>query len=234
MTYHDSVSGESDTSRVTGKLAAPRMVGKPLYVLTGGSTGSAAEEFAYHIKNFKLGTLIGEPTAGAANNDSITPVAPGFVISISTGRPVHPVTGTNWEGTGVLPDVAVPADQALDKAMLMALNKLAATPGPHAEEYAWGISGEEAKLSPPPPLSARAMAEYAGTYGERTIRIENGKLVYQRKDRAPMTMSLMSADLFTAGPGDQTRVRFRREGGKIAGLDLLTADGQTISAKRSQ
>jgi hypothetical protein len=209
------------------------MVGKPLYVLTSGGTGSAAEEFAYHIKNFKLGTLIGEPTAGAANNDSITPVAPGFVISTSTGRPVHPVTGTNWEGIGVLPDVAVPADQALDKALLLALHKLAATPGPHAEEYAWGISGEEAKLSPPASLSEQAMAEYVGTYGERTIRLENGKLVYQRKDRAPMAMALMAKDLFTVGMGDQIRIRFHREGGKIAGLELLTADGEAISSPRS-
>jgi hypothetical protein len=233
MSYHDSVTGESETSRVTDKLAAPRMVGKPLYVLTSGSTGSAAEEFAYHIKNFKLGTLIGEPTAGAANNDSITPVAPGFVISTSTGRPVHPVTGTNWEGTGVLPDVAVPADRALDRAELLALKKLAATPGPHAAEYAWGISGVEAKLSPPAELSERAKAEYAGIYGERTIRVENGKLVYQRKDRAPMTMTLMANDLFTVGMGDQTRIRFHREGGKVTGLDLLTADGPPIGASRS-
>jgi hypothetical protein len=233
MSYHDSVTGESETSRVTDKLAAPRMVGKPLYVLTSGSTGSAAEEFAYHIKKFKLGTLIGEATAGAANNDSITPVAPGFVISTSTGRPVHPITGTNWEGTGVLPDVAVLADQAFDKALLMALHNLAATPGPHAEEYAWGISSEEAKLSPPAPLGEQAMAEYAGTYGERTIRVENGKLVYQRKDRAPMTMELMANDLFTVGMGDQTRIRFHREGGKVTGLDLLTADGPPIGASRS-
>lgn len=233
MTYHDSVTGETETSRVTDKLAAPRMVGKPLYVLTSGGTGSAAEEFAYHIKDFKLGTLVGEATAGAANNDSITPVAPGFVISTSTGRPVHPVTGTNWEGTGVLPDVAVPANEALDKAMLLALHKLAATPGPHTQEYAWGISGEEAKFSPPPPLSEQAMAEYVGTYGERTIRMENGKLIYQRKDHAPMTMALMAKDLFTVGMGDQTRLRFHRDGGKITGLDLLTADGETISSPRS-
>lgn len=233
MSYHDNVSGESETSHVTGKLAAPRMVGKPLYVLIGGSTGSAAEEFAYHIKNFKLGTLVGETTAGAANNDSITPVAPGFVISTSTGRPIHPVTGTNWEGVGVPPDIAVPVGQALNRALLLALKNLAATPGPHAEEYAWGISGEEAKLSPPAPLSEQAKAEYAGTYGERSIHLENGKLIYQRKDRAPQTMALMSNDLFTVGLGDQIRLRFHREGGKITGFDGLTEDGQTVRFART-
>ena len=63
MSYHDGITGKTHTSHVTDKLNAPRMVGKPLYVLISGNTGSAAEEFAYHIKNFKLGTLVGETTA---------------------------------------------------------------------------------------------------------------------------------------------------------------------------
>ena len=64
MSYHDGVTGKTDTSHVTDKLDAPRMVGKPLYVLISGNTGSAAEEFAYHIKNFKLGTLGGRNHGG--------------------------------------------------------------------------------------------------------------------------------------------------------------------------
>lgn len=233
MTFHDGVTGKSNTSRVTDKLDAPRMVGKPLYVLISGRTGSAAEEFAYHIKNFKLGTLVGEPTAGAANNDTVYPVAPGFLVSISTGRVVHPVTGTNWEGTGVPPDVAVPADKALDQAMLLALQKLSATPGPYAQDYAWAMSGENAKLSPAAKLDAAAMTEYAGTYGVRTVRVENGEMIFQRKGRPPLKMTLLSTDLFTLGDDDQTRVRFKRDAGKVSGFDMITPDGQDIAANRS-
>src|SRR5205809_7270344 len=112
MAYHDGMSGRTEYSDVELQLAAPRMAGKPLYVLTSGGTGSAAEEFAYHVKMFKLGTLVGETTAGAANNDTIYPIAPGFVASISTGRAIHPVSHDNWEGTGVAPDIAIAADQA--------------------------------------------------------------------------------------------------------------------------
>ena len=36
---------------------------------------------------------------------------------------MSPITKTNWEGTGVEPDVKVPADQALTTARLMALKK---------------------------------------------------------------------------------------------------------------
>jgi hypothetical protein len=233
MSYHDGVTGKTDTSHVTDKLAAPRMVGKPLYVLISGNTGSAAEEFAYHIKNFKLGTLVGETTAGAANNDTIYPIAPGFIASISTGRVVHPVTGTNWEGVGVPPDVAVAADKALDQAQLIALQKLAAAPGPYAQDYAWAIAGENAKLSPPAKLDAAAMAEYAGTYGVRTIHVEDGALIFQRQGRPALTLTPMTADLFTVGDGDHIRVRFQRANGKITGFDMITADGQTISASRS-
>ncbi len=233
MSYHDGVTGKTDTSHVTDKLDAPRMVGKPLYVLISGNTGSAAEEFAYHIKNFKLGTLVGETTGGAANNDTTYPVAPGFIVSISTGRAIHPVTGTNWEGVGVPPDVSVSADKALDQAQLLALQKLAATPGPHAQDYAWAIAGENAKLSPVAKLDASAMAEYAGTYGDRTVRVENSALIFQRQGRPPRVMNLMSPDLFTLDADDQFRLRFQRANGKITGFDIMTADGQTVSVARS-
>ena len=46
---------------------------------------------------------------------------------VPTGRAISPITKTNWEGTGVTPDVAVPADQALLVARLMALKKSAST-----------------------------------------------------------------------------------------------------------
>jgi hypothetical protein len=42
---------------------------------------------------------------------------------IPTGRAISPITKTNWEGTGVTPDVSVPADQALLVARIMALKK---------------------------------------------------------------------------------------------------------------
>ncbi len=105
-----------NASRTLSHLPAGRMIGKPLYVLTDGRVGSAAEEFAYSVQQFRLGTLVGQTTAGGANNNRLIPVAPGFMLSVSYGRPEHPVSGTNWEGVGVAPDVEVSGDQALDRA----------------------------------------------------------------------------------------------------------------------
>ena len=115
-----------EESRALSELPSGRLTGKPLYVLTDRRCGSACEDFAYAVQQFKLGELIGATTAGAANNNRLAPIAPGFVISVSNGRPVHPVSGGNWEGVGVAPDVAVDPAQALDTALARAKTKLAA------------------------------------------------------------------------------------------------------------
>lgn len=117
-------------SRTLTHLPSGRMVGKPLYVLIDGKAASAAEEFAYSVQQFKLGALIGQTTAGGAHNNRFVPIAPGFVLSVSYGRPMHPVSGGNWEAVGVKPDVEVPADQALERAQIMAREALAAAAKP--------------------------------------------------------------------------------------------------------
>lgn len=52
------------------------------------------------------------------------PVEGGFVLAVPWGRAINPITGTNWEGVGVVPDVAVPADEALETAHRLALERL--------------------------------------------------------------------------------------------------------------
>jgi len=46
-----------------------------------------------------------------------------FVLFVPTGRGINPITGTNWEGVGVKPDIEAPAQQALKVAYIDALNK---------------------------------------------------------------------------------------------------------------
>ena len=58
-------------------------------------------------------------------------------IGIPFARSVNPVTGTNWQGTGVVPDVAVPEAQAYDVAYARALRHVLAlddVPPPIADE----------------------------------------------------------------------------------------------------
>jgi retinol-binding protein 3 len=76
----------------------------------------AAEDFAYNIKTLKRGTIIGETTGGGAHPVSGYRIDDHFMIVVPSARSVSPISKTNWEGTGVEPDIKVPADQALDVA----------------------------------------------------------------------------------------------------------------------
>lgn len=105
-------------------LAGTRYPGKPVYVLTSGRTFSGGEEFAYDVQALKRGTLVGEVTGGGANPGGPHKVHSNFAVNVPDGRAINPVTKTNWEGVGVKPEVAVPAEQALDTAYLAALEKV--------------------------------------------------------------------------------------------------------------
>jgi Periplasmic protease len=105
------------------EIAGKRYLNKDVYVLTSKRTFSGAEEFTYNLKNLKRATIIGETTGGGAHPGGGFRISEHFGMFIPTGRAISPITKTNWEGTGVTPDIAVPADQALLVARIMALKK---------------------------------------------------------------------------------------------------------------
>ena len=101
-----------------------RMPTVDVYVLTSGKTFSGAEEFSYNLKSMERATLIGETTGGGAHPGRDFAVDDQFTLFVPGGRPINPITQTNWEGTGVTPHVEVPAEDALRVAHKMALEKL--------------------------------------------------------------------------------------------------------------
>jgi len=105
------------------EAAAKKFPDKDIYILTSNYTFSAAEEFTYNLKNLKRATIIGETTGGGAHPGGMVRLADHFGAFIPTGRAINPISKTNWEGTGVEPDIKVPKDQALKTAHLMALQK---------------------------------------------------------------------------------------------------------------
>jgi C-terminal processing protease CtpA/Prc len=104
-------------------VAGKRYGNKEVYVLTSNYTFSGAEEFSYNLKNLKRATIVGETTGGGAHPGGGNRLSEHFGAFIPTGRAINPITKTNWEGTGVEPDVKVPADQALHVAQLSLLKK---------------------------------------------------------------------------------------------------------------
>jgi retinol-binding protein 3 len=105
------------------ELGGKRYLNKDVYVLTSKRTFSGAEEFTYNLKNLKRATIIGETTGGGAHPGGGFRISDHFGMFVPTGRAISPITKTNWEGTGVTPDISVPADQALLVARVMALKK---------------------------------------------------------------------------------------------------------------
>jgi hypothetical protein len=101
-----------------------RYSGKDVYVLTSKTTFSAGEEFAYNLKALKRATLVGEVTGGGAHPVGPRRVHDQFLVMVPLARAINPITKTNWEGTGVKPDVEAAAAGALKRAHVLALKKL--------------------------------------------------------------------------------------------------------------
>lgn len=97
---------------------------KPVYVLISKETFSGGEEFAYNLKILKRATLIGETTKGGAHPGSPYRLHSHFDVFIPNGRAINPITGTNWEGVGVIPDIPFPQEQAFRMAYMMALKSV--------------------------------------------------------------------------------------------------------------
>jgi hypothetical protein len=103
-----------------------RYVDRPVYVLTSSHTFSGGEDFCYTLQALGRAQVIGETTGGGAHPTRPFPISAAVHIAIPFARSVNPVTGTNWQGTGVVPDVAVPEAEAYDVAYGQALRHVLA------------------------------------------------------------------------------------------------------------
>ena len=115
----------STTSYFTDpQAAAVKLPTQKVYLLTSSKTFSAGEEFTYDLQALKRGLVIGEVTGGGAHPTAIIPANANFIVAVPIAKAVNPVTKTNWEGTGVQPDVKVEAGLALYTARVKALEDL--------------------------------------------------------------------------------------------------------------
>lgn len=111
----------------TPSVAGPRYgSARPVYLLTSRRTFSGGEDMAYSMQARKRATVVGESTGGGANPGEERRLGDHFTAFIPSGRATNPLTGTNWEGAGVTPDVAVKAGDALATARRLALQEMAA------------------------------------------------------------------------------------------------------------
>jgi C-terminal processing protease CtpA/Prc len=118
-------SGHVDSARTVAVPDSLKYLQKDVYLLTSRTgTISAAEAFVYDLHLLGRATIIGEVSAGAANPGGFLRVGDHFRLFVPRGRAVSPISGTNWEGVGITPDIAVNAEGALKAAQLRELKVL--------------------------------------------------------------------------------------------------------------
>lgn len=127
---NDIYDGRTQRTRqfwVLAYLPGRRYLDRPVYVLTSNFTFSAGEEFAYNLQAQRRATLIGQVTRGGAHPTARFPVSDTMEVAVPNARSVNPITGTNWEGVGVVPDIPTPVERAFDIAYREALAHVVAT-----------------------------------------------------------------------------------------------------------
>jgi hypothetical protein len=166
---------ETYTTNELWSVPTPFSYAGKVYVLTSHSTLSAGEMFVYDLQALKLATVVGETTAGGANAAAVVPLVPGLALMLSGGRTQNAVTGTNWEGVGVKPEVPAPSADALKAALerigqkprATDIEKLSesrlfaprSTPQPGAEAAVRRMSEENARGEPNYDLMSPEMAQ---------------------------------------------------------------------------
>lgn len=223
-TRYFSKQDSSVQSWTDSRISGNNLIDKDVYILTSSNTASGAEAFAYILKNYHRATIIGETTRGAAHWAEYF-YYPSLKIEIKmpVARPINPVTKTNWEGVGVKPDMEIPECKALDKAYLLALEKMIRTSPDESKkkELEWYrmITLERCKDEM---ISSSDLDEYAGEYEELKFLVIDNRLYWHQGEGEDFALEPISRDHFLFDDSDDYVVRFvRNKEGLVSGYQLL-------------
>jgi len=209
---------------------------KDLYVLIGYATFSAAEDFAYAMQAQKRATIIGEKTRGGGHPIEMFCFVNMYVsIDVPNASSINSITGGNWEGVGVAPDIEVPFEETFDFAYRKALETLLekADNDESRSKINWAISGLTMKQNPVE-VGADLLQKYTGDYGERKIIYRDGHIYYQRNDKSTFRLYPMSETVFGFIDWDDARIEFvGDEKGAVTEFQLQMPDGRRGVHERS-
>lgn len=150
----------------------------PVYILTSKRTFSAAEDFTYAMQVNKRATIIGEATGGGAHPTGPVYIGQNFVVDIPFARSINHITKTDWEGTGVRPDVFVSDEMALVKAqeLILTARLVSAKTDQEKKQAQWFIHALHASDHYDNELNETVLITYEGEYGRFKVFMKDNAL----------------------------------------------------------
>ena len=242
LRYRNQEAGElvEREQWVLPAVPGKRIAETPLYVLTSSVSFSAAEWFAFVLKNLGRATVVGERTAGGAHPVNPFELPYGFSVNVPTGLIQDSVFETDFEGVGVDPDVEVASEQALLRAHELALADLSEKyPARRAELEWWQPllsarkEAHRAGRRSIGGLSASTKRQIAGSYGSRAIFLEGDNLYYSWNGKTKILLTALTETLFRVQGSDDFRFRVRWQGDRVAALERVFANGDVVVYERT-
>jgi len=210
-----------------------RRLDTPLFILNSGRTASACESFAYTLQNAQRAAIVGVASAGGANPSPSFDIGGGFNMQIAVAQSESPITHRNWEGTGVVPNVAAPVEDALNRARVLALQAaLQRADTPQAQlETRWALESLQAGAFR---VAAADLRNYAGNYGARSVTVDGDQVFLNRDRRPAIRLIPLARDVFALdGVSPLQRVRFERDQNhQVIALVLNLVNGPEIRNTR--
>ncbi len=221
--YNDDGETIRRSQWVMAAIPGKRRPDVPVYVLTSSTSFSAAEWMAFSLQELERATIVGQRTTGAAHPVDRFRIDDKFVVQLPIGKIFGPVSGGDFEGSGVAPDQEVESHAALETAYALALNAIAANS--EAEDADWLLT---LARSPDSAEVAPDIAAIQGRYDGRTFTLEQGTLMYRWRERFSLALTPLGDGLFKVEGTEDYRFRLSYEDGQVNGILREFKDGQSV------
>ena len=208
-----------------------RRYSKPVYVLTSNFTFSAAEWFAYVLKNLDRATIVGEKTVGGSHPVIEKIINKNFYINVPYGQLKDPTTGGDFEGIGVQPHIISYAKDAIYVAHIEILKKLLKSNVNNTDLYEWSLPIVQSRLSPIK-ISNKKLNKYKGTYGNIELKLFEGKLYYSWHGTGKSPLTAISEDEFILDGTSEFKIKFQFKEKEVIGFSRIFKNGNSINLKK--
>ena len=203
----------------------------PVYILTSKKTFSAAEDFSYAMQQAKRAIIVGEVTGGGAHPTRPFAVGQGFIVSVPFARSLNPVTKTDWEGTGVIPDFKIEATKALLKAqeLIFKDRQITAHDEKEKQKMQYLINALHVNQEPNT-LPLDQFDQFTGTYGPLVI-YRDGNNLFCKFSGNVTKLNHISGNLFVLDGNAQ--INFIKDSNGIYSVaKLYVSNGDVFEERR--